>query len=76
VTPSLWAWFATIAAISALVAVDIRHARSPHEVHFREALTWSAIYVAAAVTFGVFLASDAGRWYTGQMVAPNGGVAM
>lgn len=24
----------------------------------------------------LFLASDAGRWYTGQMVAPNGGVAM
>lgn len=24
----------------------------------------------------LFLATDAGRWYTGQMVAPNGGVAM
>jgi tellurite resistance protein TerC len=60
VTPPLWAWFATIAAIAALVAVDIRHARSPHEVHFREALTWSAIYVAAAVTFGVVLAGAAG----------------
>jgi 3-oxoacyl-[acyl-carrier protein] reductase len=24
----------------------------------------------------LFLASDAGRWYTGQSVAPNGGVAM
>jgi tellurite resistance protein TerC len=60
VTPPLWAWFATIAAIAALVAVDIRHARSPHEVHFREALTWSAIYIAAAVVFGVVLAGTAG----------------
>jgi tellurite resistance protein TerC len=60
VTPPLWAWFVTIAAIAALVAIDIRHARSPHEVHFREALTWSAIYVAAAVTFGVVLAAAAG----------------
>jgi 3-oxoacyl-[acyl-carrier protein] reductase len=24
----------------------------------------------------LFLASDAGSWYTGQFVSPNGGVAM
>jgi NAD(P)-dependent dehydrogenase (short-subunit alcohol dehydrogenase family) len=24
----------------------------------------------------LLLASDAGRWYTGQFVSPNGGVAM
>lgn len=59
-TPPLWAWFATIAAIGLLVAVDIRHARSPHEVRFREALTWSAIYIAAAVVFGMVLAASAG----------------
>jgi tellurite resistance protein TerC len=60
VTPPLWAWFATIAAIGLLVAIDIRHARSPHEVHFREALTWSGIYITAAVVFGVVLAASAG----------------
>jgi tellurite resistance protein TerC len=59
-TPPLWAWFATLAAIGTLVAIDIRHARRPHEVRFREALTWSAIYIAAAVVFGVVLAGSAG----------------
>ena len=59
-SPPTWAWFATIAAIGLLIAVDIRHARRPHEVHFREALTWSAVYVAAAVAFGVVLAGAAG----------------
>jgi len=52
----LWGWVATIAAIGALVAVDIWQARRPHEVTFREALTWSLVYIGAAVLFGGTLA--------------------
>ena len=47
-------------AIAVLVAVDIRHARSPHEVSFAEATRWSVAYVAAAIAFGVVLTLTAG----------------
>jgi tellurite resistance protein TerC len=56
----VWGWLATIAAIGALVAVDVWQARRPHEVHFREALTWSLVYIGAAVLFGAALAVFAG----------------
>jgi tellurite resistance protein TerC len=59
-TVPLWGWLATLAGIGVLVAVDIRQARRPHEVAFREALTWSLIYVGAAVLFGVALIVFAG----------------
>lgn len=59
-SPPLWAWVATVVAILVLVAVDIRHARSPHEVTFREATQWSVAYVGAAVLFGVVLLVSAG----------------
>jgi tellurite resistance protein TerC len=52
-TIPLWVWLATIVGIGALITVDIWHARRPHEVGFREALTWSVVYVAAAVLFGL-----------------------
>ena len=54
-TVPLWAWAATIGGIVVLVAVDIWHARSPHEVSFREATLWSVIYIAVAVVFGVIV---------------------
>lgn len=50
---SLWVWTATIAGLMVLVAVDIWHARRPHHVGFREATTWSAIYIVASILFGV-----------------------
>jgi len=55
-TVPLWGWLATLAGIGALVAVDVWQARRPHEVHFREALTWSLIYVGASLLFGGALA--------------------
>ena len=50
---SLWVWAATIAGIAVIVAIDIWHARRPHHVGFREATTWSVIYIALAILFGV-----------------------
>ena len=52
-TVPLWIWLATVAGILVLVGIDIWHARSPHEVTFREATLWSVIYVAVALAFGV-----------------------
>ncbi|GAA4933595.1 tellurite resistance protein TerC [Actinomycetospora succinea] len=54
-TVPFWAWAATIGGIIVLVGVDIWHARSPHEVSFREATLWSVIYVVVAVVFGGIL---------------------
>ncbi|GAA0219281.1 TerC family protein [Cryptosporangium japonicum] len=50
---SLWVWAATVAGLAVIVAIDIWHARRPHHVGFREATTWSVIYIALAVLFGI-----------------------
>ena len=55
-----WVWAATVGVIVALVAVDIRSARRPHVVGFREAAIWSSVYIAFAVGFGVVLTVTAG----------------
>lgn len=52
-TPTLW--WVTIAAILALLALDFVITRRPHEVSMREALGWSAFYVAIPVGFGVWI---------------------
>ncbi|MEJ2885941.1 TerC family protein [Actinomycetospora aeridis] len=54
-TVPFWVWAATVGGIAVLVAIDIWHARSPHEVSFREATLWSVIYIVVAVIFGVIL---------------------
>jgi tellurite resistance protein TerC len=55
VTVPFWVWATTVGGIAVLVAIDIWHARSPHEVSFREATLWSVIYIAVAVVFGGIL---------------------
>jgi len=59
-SPPFWVWAVTVAAILLLVAVDVRHARSPHVVSFREATQWSVAYIAAAIAFGLVLLVTAG----------------
>jgi tellurite resistance protein TerC len=73
VTVPLWIWIVTVAGFGALIALDVRHARRPHEVHVREALTWSLVYIGAAAAFGIGLAVVAGRepataYFTGYLV--------
>ena len=66
-TVPLWVWGATVAGILVLVGIDIWHARSPHEVSFREATLWSVIYIAVALIFGagvwVFMGQQSGIEY-------------
>lgn len=69
----LWGWLATLAGIGALVAIDAWQTRRPHEVTFREASTWSMIYIGAAVAFGGALAGFAGSgpatsFFTGYLL--------
>ena len=67
------AWLATVLGLGALVALDVWHARRPREVHFREALTWSLIYIGAAAVFGVIIGATAGadaatQFFAGYLV--------
>ena len=70
-TPALWA--AVIGAVVVLVAVDFLITRRPHEVSMKEALAWSAFYVAIPLAFGgyVFAAFGSERgveYLTGYLV--------
>ncbi|HSE69142.1 MAG TPA: TerC family protein [Nocardioidaceae bacterium] len=70
-TPLLWA--VTIGAVLALLALDFVLTRRPHEVSMREAVGWSAFYVALPLAFGGFVwwrfGSDRGLEYlTGYLV--------
>ncbi|WP_409484622.1 TerC/Alx family metal homeostasis membrane protein [Arsenicicoccus dermatophilus] len=70
-TPSLWAL--TIGGMLALLALDFLITRRPHAVGMREALGWSAFYVAIPVAFGAWVwrrhGSELGvEYYTGYLV--------
>jgi TerC family integral membrane protein len=70
-TPTLW--FVTIGAVIALIAMDFVLTRRPHEVSMKEAISWSAFYVALPLAFGVYIWSRFGgerglEYYTGYLV--------
>lgn len=49
-----WVWVVTVAAIVGLLAFDyVFHVRKAHTPTLKEAATWSALYVAIALLFGV-----------------------
>ncbi|GIJ20477.1 TerC/Alx family metal homeostasis membrane protein [Micromonospora lutea] len=58
-TPSLWA--ITIVGVIALLVLDFLVTRRPHEVSLREALGWSAFYIALPLAFGAWVWSRYGR---------------
>jgi tellurite resistance protein TerC len=50
------AWLVTIAVLLAVIGLDLwRSGRNPHFPSLREAAAWSAVYVVAALLFGVGL---------------------
>jgi TerC family integral membrane protein len=70
-TPALWG--VSIAAVLALVVLDFLLTRKPHEVSMREAIGWSAFYIALPVAFGAWIWSRHGsqiglEYYTGYLV--------
>jgi TerC family integral membrane protein len=70
-TPMLWG--VTIAGVIALLVLDFLLTRKPHEVSMKEALGWSAFYIALPLLFGVYIwvgfGSDRGLEYlTGYLV--------
>jgi len=70
-SPGLWA--ISIAVIVGLFALDFILTRRPHEVSMREAIGWSAFYIALPVAFGVWIWQAFGtaqgiEFYAGYLV--------
>jgi TerC family integral membrane protein len=70
-TPTLWA--VTIAGVIALLVLDFIVTRKPHEVSIKEALGWSAFYIALPLAFGAWIWSRFGsaqgvEYLTGYLV--------
>jgi TerC family integral membrane protein len=66
-------WSVTVAGLLLLLAIDIVLTRRPHEVHLREAVTWSVFYLVLPVAFGAYLWGTFGttvavEFYTGYVV--------
>jgi tellurite resistance protein TerC len=52
----LWVWIATAVAIVGMILFDFfAHVRTPHAPSFREAATWSTVYIVLAIVFGLGL---------------------
>ena len=56
----LWAWFAVLGLILAMLAVDLFAHRHAHVIGVREAAAWSAVWVVIGVGFGALI-----WWYYG-----------
>jgi tellurite resistance protein TerC len=70
---SIWAWVAVMAAVGVMLAVDLFLHRDNHEIGFREAAIWSAVWVAAGLAFGLVLwfwqgGDIAGEYYAGYLI--------
>ena len=53
-SPLLWSIFSVF--VLGMLALDLGvFSRKPHEVHFKEALTWSAVWVALAMIFNAWI---------------------
>ncbi|WP_030921034.1 TerC/Alx family metal homeostasis membrane protein [Streptosporangium amethystogenes] len=66
-------WIITVAALLLLLAVDFMLTRRPHKVRMREAVGWSAFYLALPLAFGVYLwgvfgSGVAVEFFTGYVV--------
>ncbi|WP_244246815.1 TerC/Alx family metal homeostasis membrane protein [Nocardioides euryhalodurans] len=70
-TPTLWA--VTIAAVVGFLVIDFLLTRRPHDVGMREALGWSAFYLALPLLFGIYVVTAFGgdrglEYYAGYLV--------
>jgi TerC family integral membrane protein len=70
-SPELWA--ISIAGIAALFVLDFVLTRKPHEVSMKEAIGWSAFYIALPLAFGVWIWTAFGsqrglEFYAGYLV--------
>jgi len=69
----LWAWFAVLAVIVAMLALDLFAHRRAHVIEVREAAVWSAVWVAFGVAFGALVWSVYGaelgqQYFAGYLI--------
>ncbi|MGY1754784.1 TerC family protein [Blastococcus sp. SYSU D01042] len=65
-----WVWAVTVGAIVGMLLFDFYgHVRTPHAPSLRESATWSAVYVAIAVVFGLLVLIFAGGTFGGEYFA-------
>src|SRR4051794_35528263 len=70
----LWAWFAVVAGVVALLLIDLLvFHRDAHEVTMREALRSSALWIAIGVSFGIGVwvvagPESGGEWFSGYLI--------
>src|ERR1051325_11538844 len=57
ITPWHWAIFVVAVLIFLALDLGVFH-RSAHVVGFREAFTWTAIWITVAICFGLFIAPE------------------
>ena len=63
-------WALTILAIVGMLIFDfVGHVRTPHAPSLRESAIWSAVYVGAAVVFGLLVLWFSGAEYAGEYFA-------
>jgi tellurite resistance protein TerC len=66
----VWVWAATVAVVVGMLVVDfVGHVRTPHAPTLRESAAWSALYVGAAVLFGLVVWGVWGGEYAGEYFA-------
>jgi tellurite resistance protein TerC len=66
----VWLWFATIAGLLVLLAIDLFIVdRKPHEVTIGEAARWVTFYVGVAILFGLGIWYWSGGVYAGEFFA-------
>jgi tellurite resistance protein TerC len=69
----LYAWFAVLAAIVAMLAIDLFAHRRVHAIGVREALGWSIAWVLAGITFGIVVwnawgAESGQQYFAGYLI--------
>lgn len=69
----LWLWFAVLAVILVMLAVDLLAHRGERVVSLREAALWSAVWVSLGLGFGLvvwrmFGSEAAGEYYAGYVI--------
>ena len=68
-----WAWAALSVGILVMLAIDLFLHRDDHEISFREAATWSAVWLVVGLGFGLVLwawqgGTVAGTYYAGYLI--------
>jgi len=68
-----WAWTALTVGILVMLAIDLFLHRDNHEIGFREAAIWSAVWIAVGLGFGLVLwgwqgGNVAGTYYAGYLI--------